>query len=417
MWLSLGLICLLLMTVVQTIRDTILAAAASEAKSRFLASMSHEIRTPINTVLGMDEMILRDTNEPQTRECAKDIYAAGNALLTIINDILDISKIESGKMEILSVEYSLKKMLVDTRNMMRDRASKKGLELVIEAQEDLPSILLGDDIRIRQIIFNMMTNAIKYTDSGRVKLKISGRRDGDKEILFVEVSDTGIGIRPEDMPKLFQEFERMDELRNRSVEGTGLGLNITQQLLRLMDSNLMAESVYGEGSRFYFELVQGIVSDTPLGDIDVELEEVVEQKDTGFTAEGTRILVVDDNEMNLKVVEGMLKPTKTHVAAVNSGKRAITQASYRHFDLILLDHIMPEMDGVETLHQLKKLSEDEKFPCKDSLIYVLTANAMSGMKEKFLAEGFDGFIPKPVSTAELFDAVLNALPEDKITFC
>ncbi len=417
LWLGIGLLALLVATIAQTIRDTIMAAAANEAKSRFLASMSHEIRTPINTVLGMDEMILRDSTDPRINEYAKDIHAAGSALLAIINDILDISKIESGKMEIMPVEYSLKKLLTDVRNMIQERAAKKDLNLIVDAQEDLPSILKGDDIRIRQIITNLMTNAVKYTDIGSVTLKVRGHREGNDEVLLFEVIDTGIGIQPEDMPKLFEEFERMDEFRNRSVEGTGLGLNISQYLLKLMGSSLKAESTYGEGSRFYFEIRQVIVSDEPIGDIDATVIENVaapESVGCGFIAKDARILVVDDNEMNLKVVESMLVPTEIHVVLVDSGQRAITQASYRHFDLILMDHMMPEMDGLEAMQRIRKLAEGDSFPCKDTPIYVLTANAMSGMEEKFLKEGFDGFISKPVSSDELLKAVLEVLPEEKI---
>jgi len=387
------------------------AEYANQAKSRFLANMSHEIRTPINAVLGMDEMILRESQEKDIRGYASDIYTAANTLLSLINDILDSSKIESGKMEIIPVEYEPAILIRDLVNMISQRAGEKDLELEVQADPDIPSRLFGDDVRIRQVVTNMLTNAVKYTPSGKVWLKLEGKRDGEEEILRVEVGDTGIGIKEEDLPKLFEAYQRIEEGRNRNIEGTGLGMNITLQLLHMMDSRLEVESVYGEGSRFWFVIKQGIVDETPMGDYrekhGTEAEKYRYQG--AFSAPEASVLVVDDNAMNRKVFKSLLKATGIRITEAGGGAEAIRIAEKEHFDMIFMDHMMPDMDGVETMQRMRQMEA-----VKDVPIYVLTANAVTGAKEQYLEAGFDGFISKPIVSEKLEQAILESLPAEKV---
>lgn len=280
------------------------AILANEAKTRFLANMSHEIRTPINAVLGMDEMILRETKDASIRAYAFDIRSAGRTLLSLINEILDFSKIESGKMEIVPVEYDFAELINNLVNMIRSRAEAKNLDLCLEIDENIPQKMFGDDVRIRQCVTNILTNAVKYTPEGSVTLRAKGERDGDDFLLHFEVEDTGIGIKEEDIPKLFKEYERIEESRNRNIEGTGLGMNITLEMLRLMGSRLEVKSVYGEGSTFWFVLRQSVVDETPVGNIQERHMENAEDFDyaQAFIAPDAHILVVDDNAMNRKVL-------------------------------------------------------------------------------------------------------------------
>ena len=387
------------------------AELANQAKSRFLANMSHEIRTPINTVLGMDEMILRESSEPGIRGYAEDIYTAGNTLLSLINDILDSSKIESGRMEIVPVEYELKTLIRDLVNMIKKRALDKDLILEPMIDESLPSVLYGDDVRIKQVLTNMLTNAVKYTHEGTVWLKMSGSREGDELVLHCEVEDTGMGIKKEDLPKLFEAFQRIEEGRNRNIEGTGLGMNITLQLLEMMGSRLEVESEYGKGSRFWFDIRQRIVRDTPIGDpFTKEFTEGEGYSYNGsFIAPDASVLVVDDNEMNLKVFRSLLKPLRMKICEASGGMEALKKAGENTFDIVFLDHMMPGMDGVETLHEMRKLNRYDSIP-----IYALTANAISGAREYYLQEGFSGFISKPVVSAKLEQAIREALPQEKL---
>ena len=386
------------------------AVVANEAKSVFLANMSHEIRTPINAVLGMDEMILRESREKQIRDYAMDIHTAGLSLLAIINDILDLSKIESGKMEIVPVEYDLSSVIHDLVNMIMLRAKKKNLDFQVCIDGKLPSRLFGDDVRLKQIITNILTNAVKYTEKGTVWMRVSGVQDGEDEILHVEIEDTGIGIKKEDMGKLFEAFQRIEEKRNRNIEGTGLGINITMKLLSLMGSRLNVESEYGRGSKFWFDLRQKIMSLVPLGDFEDRVRQMSEDHvyKKSFIAPEAEILVVDDNSMNRKVFAALLKPTKVKITEADGGQRAIELASSRHFDIIFMDHMMPAIDGVEALHRIRSLTD---YPCKDTPIYVLTANAVAGAKEMYLEEGFQGFLSKPVVAEKLEEAIRESLPD------
>ena len=309
--------------------------AGSEAKSAFLSSMSHEIRTPINAVLGMDEMIMRDTKEEKTYEYAENIRVAGNTLLGLINDVLDFSKIEAGKMEIIPSEYDLSSMIHDLVTMISTRAQNKNLGLEIRVNENIPSVLFGDEIRIKQVITNILTNAVKYTEEGSVTLSVSYEKTGaDTVRLYVSVSDTGIGIKEDDIGKLFSAFERIEEERNKNIEGTGLGMSITTRLLAMMNSKLDVKSVYGEGSTFSFEIIQRVISWEPIGDYEKRWKTMIKacRSSAGitFTAPGAHILAVDDMPMNLSVLTGLLKPT---------GMRIDTAESYASLVKILREHL------------------------------------------------------------------------------
>ncbi len=386
------------------------ALAANEAKGKFLAQMSHEIRTPINAVLGMDEMILRESKEQNVREYAMDIYTAGQSLLSLINDILDFSKIDSGKMEIVPVVYDLSSLIHDLVNMISQRAADKALQLEVEVDHEIPSRLFGDDVRIRQILINLLTNAVKYTHEGTVWLRVAGRVVNDVVVIRFIVEDTGIGIKAEDLPKLSAEFERIEEDRNRNIEGTGLGMSITIQLLTLLGSKLHVESEYGKGSKFYFELEQKIIEDTPIGDFGSKIQQIAENFSytSKICAPEAKILVVDDNAVNRKVLRNLLKETQIQVTEAAGGAECLHLVQESHYDLIFLDHMMPEMDGVETLHRIKALST---FPCEDTPIVVLTANAVSGAKEAYLSEGFDDFLSKPIMPDKLETMIQTMLPE------
>lgn len=389
------------------------AQTANEAKGKFLAHMSHEIRTPINAVLGMDEMILRETKEQNIKEYAMDIYMAGQTLLSLINDILDFSKIESGKMEIVPVEYDISSLIHDLANMTSQRADSKNIRFLVEVDNEIPSRLYGDDVRIRQVLTNILTNAVKYTHEGTVWLRVRWRKTDETAVLMFEVEDTGIGIKDEDLPKLFAEFERIEEDRNRNIEGSGLGMNITILLLSLLGSRLQVESTYGEGSKFYFELEQKIIDDTPIGDFEARVQQMAENYNytTRFCAPEAKILVVDDNAVNRRVLKNLLKDTKIQITDAQSGAECLNLVLKNHYDLIFLDHMMPEMDGVETLHHIKEFSD---YPCQNTPIVVLTANAVSGAKEKYMSEGFDDFLSKPVVPAKLETMIKKMLPAELV---
>ena len=329
-----------------------------------------------------------------------DIYTAGQSLLSLINDILDFSKIDSGKMEIVPVVYDLSSLIHDLVNMISQRAADKALQLEVEVDHEIPSRLFGDDVRIRQILINLLTNAVKYTHEGTVWLRVAGRVVNDIVVIRFIVEDTGIGIKAEDLPKLSAEFERIEEDRNRNIEGTGLGMSITIQLLTLLGSKLHVESEYGKGSKFYFELEQKIIEDTPIGDFGSKIQQIAENFSytSKICAPEAKILVVDDNAVNRKVLRNLLKETQIQVTEAAGGAECLHLVQESHYDLIFLDHMMPEMDGVETLHRIKALST---FPCEDTPIVVLTANAVSGAKEAYLSEGFDDFLSKPIMPDKL----------------
>ncbi|MBR5088549.1 MAG: response regulator [Ruminiclostridium sp.] len=388
------------------------ANAANRAKSLFLSSMSHEIRTPINAVLGMDEMILRESAEKDTLSYAEDIQTAGRTLLSLINDILDFSKIEEGRMEILPAQYELSSLINDLVNMVSPRAEKKGLRFDVDVDRNIPHLLYGDEIRIKQCALNILTNAVKYTEKGSVLFSVSSETRGDGEILLTfRVKDTGIGMKPEDMEKLFSPFSRIEETRNRNIEGTGLGMSITRQLLDLMDSKLDVNSVYGEGSEFSFGVMQKVIKPEPIGDYAAryrsdDRRSVYREM---FRAPDARILVVDDTPVNLAVIRGLLKRTQICVDTAESGEKALGMAAAAHYDLFFIDHMMPEMDGIETLHRLRRLPG-----YSDAVCIVLTANAVSGARETYINEGFDDYLTKPVDGGRLEKTIMERLPAEKI---
>lgn len=435
-----GMILLLLLAAANTIHKLVnmekkkqQALMASEAKGRFLANMSHEIRTPINAVLGMDAMILRECTDMTIREYALDIQNAGQSLLALINDILDLSKIESGKLEILPEEYDLSSLLHDIINMITMKAKDKGLAVELSVDESLPSRFWGDDIRLRQILVNLMNNAVKYTEKGSVTLTVTGADKGNDNslnrgisdshapsggsvyALAFQVKDTGIGIRQEDLVKLFQEFQRIEEERNRNIEGTGLGMSITTKLLELMGSKLEVESVYGEGSTFSFALEQKVIDAEPIGNLGERIKKRATEYSyqAAFTAPQAQVLVVDDNSVNRKVFAGLLKETKVMVDEAAGGMECIRMAEEKQYDVIFLDHMMPDLDGIETLHRIREMKE---CPNYNAPVIALTANAVSGAREMYLKEGFDSFLSKPIIPHKLEKMLMQFLPEDKITY-
>ncbi|MBQ8031471.1 MAG: response regulator, partial [Butyrivibrio sp.] len=397
---------------------------ANRMKSEFLANMSHEIRTPINAIIGMDTMIMRESGEANIRNYARDIHTAGKTLLSLINDILDFSKIEAGKMEIIPVEYELGSLMNDIVNMSEMRVREKSLKLFVDVDENIPHILFGDEIRIKQCMINIITNAVKYTEEGAVTLKVSYEEvkneeffDDDEDYidLRVSVSDTGIGIRHEDMDKLLTAFERIDVKRNRTIEGTGLGISIVTSLLGLMDSKLEVNSEYGKGSVFSFVISQKVISWDKVGDFAQRVKE--SKGDThgykeSFQAEGARILVVDDTRTNLTVIEGLLKQTKMQIVTATSGMEALDLVKNDKYDIIFLDHRMPEMDGIQTFHAMKEMKDN---PNRDTPVIALTANAISGSREMYFREGFTNYMSKPVDPMKLEEMILSYLPKDKVS--
>ena len=386
------------------------ADEANKAKSNFLANMSHEIRTPMNAIIGMDEMILRETGDTKIRKHAMDIRSAARTLLSIINDILDLSKIESGKMELVPVEYDFASVLNDIVNMTMNKARDKGPSYDLNVNPAIPSLFCGDEIRVRQIILNIVNNAIKYTEKGGVKIDVDFV--GETSKLIVKVADTGMGIRREDMDKLFSSFQRLDETRNRNIEGTGLGLNITRQLVLMMGGNIAVESEYGKGSVFTVDLVQKVVDSTPIGDYTKRLERSqleAEEFKAKLFAPNAKVLIVDDNEMNLEVITGLMGDTKIRTKVAVSGYDCIEMLKKEKYDLVLLDQMMPGLSGTQTLEQIRKEHIADETP-----VIALTADAIIGARETYLKEGFNDYLSKPVMYEDLENILIKYLDKSLI---
>ena len=394
------------------------ANQANEAKSNFLSTMSHDIRTPMNAILGLNEMILRDSQDDDIRMYSESIRTAGSTLLGIINDILDFSKIEAGKMEIMNVDYSSASLLNDLVNMVQKKAEDKGLSLNLDIDRNIPMLLNGDEIRIKPIIINILSNAVKYTKQGAVTFSVHANKLQDKPnsvMLRVSVADTGIGIKPEDLDKLFVAFERIDEKRNRNIEGTGLGMTIVQRFLDMMGSHLEVESEYGKGSVFSFELEQRVVKWEPIGDFEEAFRRSTNERINyreKFVAPLARVLVVDDTPVNLTVFVSLLKRTGLQIDTAESGDECISLFIKNHYDVIFLDHMMPDKDGIETLKEMKGIVDT---PNSATPVICLTANAISGMREMYTNAGFDDYLTKPIDAERLEMMLLQYLPKDKVT--
>ncbi len=394
----------------------LMADKANRAKSDFLANISHEIRTPINAVMGMNEMILRECEQEEIREYARNIQGASQTLLSLINDILDFSKIESGKMEIVEGAYDAASLLNDVVNMVRVKAESKNLWFHINVDEDLPCELWGDAVRNCQIAVNLLNNAVKYTKEGGVTFDVSGQPAAKGRILLrIRITDTGIGIKEEDRPRLFRNFERLNLEENRNVEGTGLGLAITCRLVEQMNGRIEVESEYGSGSVFTVYLPQGVVNDSPLGDFQLRYQMAVRQDRhqyrESFTAPQAKMLVVDDTAMNLLVITQLLKKTHMQIDTCASGRECLEMIREKQYDVILLDHMMPEMDGMETL---KRMKSETGHMCPETPVIALTANAIVGVRDTYIEAGFNDYLSKPVEGAELEEMLKKYIPPQKL---
>ena len=369
------------------------ATKATQAKSEFLSTMSHELRTPLNAIIGLNEMVLRETEDIGVVEYSKDIKAAGNMMLSLVNDILDLSKIESNKMTIIPVDFSMRNMIKDIINMITPRMKAKGLTFSFKIEPQLMACYHGDDVRLKQILVNLLNNAAKYTKEGSVELRVTGERNESESKLHFSVKDTGIGIKSEDLEKLNKKFVRLDEAKNRNIEGTGLGITIVNAFLNLMNSELKVTSEYGVGSDFYFDIV--------LPNVD-NIKDDNKRKDTSedevFVAEDMNILVVDDTPVNLTVFVSLLKRNKVKVDTAGGGYEAIEKASVKKYDVIFLDRMMPELDGIATLEKMRSL---ENFINEKTPIVALTADAVAGSRQYYVNAGFDDYLSKPIVPGEL----------------
>ena len=389
----------------------------ARSKDAFFANMSHEIRTPINTIIGLNEMILREEISDEIAENAINIQNASKMLLTTINDILDLSKLESGKMEIVPAQYEISAMFSDLVNLIWIRAHQKELEFKVDIDPEIPSMLYGDEVRIKQITTNFLTNAVKYTDKGSVTLTAKAERTAPDEILLrISVSDTGKGIRKEDLDNLFTSFRRVDEKENRNIEGTGLGLNIARQLAELMGGRLSVDSVYHQGSTFTLEVKQRIVNVRPIGTINFAAQKQLDHRTRyrqSFTAPDASILVVDDNEMNRMVAVKLLRGTGMTVETARSGRECLKMTAQKAYHVILMDHMMPDMDGEETM---KAVRSQARGYCQKAPIIALTANVMTNAEQVYRDMGFDGYLAKPINSALLEASLLKYLPPELVEY-
>ncbi len=388
----------------------------NRAQNNFFSSMSHEIRTPINTIIGLNEMILREDVSEEVAENARNIQNASKMLLSLINDILDMSKMESGKMDIVPTAYYVGDMLSDVVNMIWVRAKEKGLEFHVDIDPSMPVQLFGDEVRIKQIMINLLNNAVKYTQEGSVTLSIQcqGIKNGKAEIIY-SVADTGLGIKKEHIPHLFSAFRRMDETANRYIEGTGLGLSIVKQLVVLMGGDIAVNSVYTKGSTFVVTLPQNVVDETAVGELNLETRHAMNTKKhykRSFEAPKAQVLIVDDNETNLMVAEKLLRDTKVQITCVTSAAECLKETLRTAYHMIFMDHLMPEMDGVQCFHAIREQAGGLN---RQTSVVILTANAGSDNQEMYRREGFDGYLLKPVSGNQLEAELMRNLPRDLVT--
>lgn len=388
---------------------------ANRAKTNFVSNMSHEIRTPMNSIVGITEILLRSRHSPKEQEYLLNIQSSGRVLLTIINDVLDCSKMEAGKMQLFDEPYDTCSLFHDLRISMENRIGHSGLELIYDIDQDIPCKLKGDMGRIRQVIINLVNNAIKYTEKGSVRFSVHVRqKNTDKVMLYYEVADTGIGIRKEDQKILFDAFQRVEMDRNRYVEGTGLGLTISQNLVNMMGGVIEVESEYGKGSRFFFTIEQTIIDPTPVSAVNYngQKDNVTEKEaECLFIAPEAHILLVDDNELNLVVAKELLKPLRMQIDTAENGLQAVKMVRGSQYDLVLMDHMMPVMDGIEAAKAIRALPEDKY---QNLPIIALTANAMVDARKEFLNAGMNGFVAKPIDFTRICNQLKLWLPKDLV---
>lgn len=388
------------------------AEEAAEQKTKFLTNLSHEIRTPMNAIVGLSELIIEESRGRKVYDMAVTIKKASISLLDLVNNILDFSKLESHKMELLEEDYSLSELVTDITDLLRIPASQNGLTIKTDLDTSLPSMVRGDAGKIRQVIINLINNGIKFTKEGYVRLDISGIRRGDKVMLTFMVIDTGMGIKPEDLDRIFGDFEQVDRINNKSKEGSGLGLSICKSLVSLMGGVIDVSSVYGEGTTFTVRLNQIIVDDTPICDSEQQID-VVETDNRMFEAPDIKALIVDDNKVNVMVAKSMMSPYNLQIDTASSGKEALELVQEKDYDIIMMDHMMPEMDGIETTGHIRTYYDAKGIHPK---IVALTANAYRGVKDMFLSHGFDDFMSKPVEKKAMYDMLLSLIPVEQVSY-
>lgn len=417
----LGILQVFLYDIVRDREMLLVAQTVTKSKNNFFAGMSHEIRTPINAILGMNTMILREAENENIRGYAENVESSGKLLLTLVNDILDLSKIEAGKMKLVVGDVDVRSLIIDLYKMIEPRVNEKSLEFNLEVDPMLPSTISGDEIRIRQVILNMLTNAVKYTSEGSVTLsfKSDNRHDNETDII-VSVADTGRGMKKEDIENLFSPYERIDEKVNRKIEGTGLGMSICKQLLELMGSSMEVSSEYGKGSVFFFKIRVPVVNIRPVNEVDItkicipdESKKKIEKYQSKFTANNARILVIDDTVVNLKVFKALLKTTGMTIDTVTSGNDALRIVKKYEYDMIFVDIMMPEMDGVETMQAMR---DQDNLVKGNTPMIALTANALAGAREEYLSFGFVDYLSKPIEVEKLENIIIKYLSPDLVTY-